>query len=93
MERKVTPGFLKLILQVFLCTSLFAWLFAIGLPAYASSIKPEIPSSTCPVLPAHFDFAHASHQELRAYHIPSPPATSNKSAFAKWLKDVQGVKK
>lgn len=93
MQSVFTPGFLKRILQVLLSASLFAWLFSIGFPAYASPIKPQSSSSSCPVLPAHFDFAHASRQELRAYHIPSPPATSDQHAIAKWLKDVQGIKK
>lgn len=93
MQRVFLFRSLKNMLQMLLCTVLCVWFSLLGLPTHASFAKQPASSSSCPVLPAHFDFAHASRQELRYYHIPSPPATSDSQAMAHWLKDVQGLKR
>ncbi|MGH2510044.1 MAG: hypothetical protein ACRDHZ_21910, partial [Ktedonobacteraceae bacterium] len=93
MKRVFLSKSLKRILSLLLSILLFAWLFLPVWPAQTASAMLPTSVPNCPVLPAHFDFAHASRQELRLYHIPFPPATSDRHAVANWLKDVQGLKK
>lgn len=93
MRRVFSSQFLRNILQLLLCISLFAWFACMGSPAHTLVAPKHVSPHNCPQLPAHFDFAHASHQELQYYHIPSPPATSDQHALAQWLKDVQGIKR
>lgn len=80
-------------LQVLLSVSLVVSCLLMGLPLHSVQAQQQTSTLTCPVLPAHFDFAHATLQELRHFHIPLPPAVSDHSAFARWLKDVQKIKK
>jgi len=92
MKRVLILELLKRSLQLLLGFSLFTSFLLTGSFAYASPGKTyQAHSSKCPTIPANFDFAHASTQELHHYLLPGRP-TNNQQEAAAWLQMVKGIK-
>lgn len=87
MRRFSTAGHLKSFLLVPLCMLLASWFFMAVLPAYA--LPKAQHTSTCPAIPANFDYAHATKEELHHYLLPARPDSHDTSATNEWQQAVQ----
>jgi hypothetical protein len=59
-----------------------------GSVVHASPVVHQVSSSNCPTIPANFDFAHASKQQLHQYLLPARPPASDKQGTIDWQKGV-----
>lgn len=64
---------------------------ALTASAAPASLRPHTVASHCPTVPANFDFAHASRQELHQYLLPSRPPSGDPKEVAEWQRTVTDV--